>query len=81
MDNKSIYGLKREQLQRILYIGTGKGKFWDSASEDQTIDNILRERLDSSFDEERSCPGNKTLIQVLLDSGSDIIATKTVEKV
>jgi len=78
MDKKSIYGLKREQLRCILYMGTDKGEFWDSASEDQTIHDILQERLDSSFDEECSLPDNKSLIRVLLDPESDTIVLQTI---
>ena len=78
MDKKSIYGLKREQLRRILSVGTDKGKSWDNASDDQTVANILQERLGSSFSEDSSLLGDKSLIRVLLDPESDSVVLQTI---
>jgi len=78
MDKRSIYGLERERLLWILSMGTNNGKSWDSVSDDQTVANILQERLGSTFSSDSSLLGEKSLIQVLLDPESDTVVLQNV---
>jgi len=80
MDKKSIYGLECEQIRRILSVGTNKGNTWDSTSDDQAVADILQERLSSSFYEDSFLLGDKSLIRVLLDPQSDIVALQAIVK-
>ena len=78
MDKKSIYGLEREQLRRILSVGTDGSKSWDIASDDQILADILKERLGGPFGGDSSLPGEKSLIRVLLDPESDTVVLQNL---
>ena len=75
MDKKSIYGLQRKQLCRILSMGS---EALGSALDDRIVAKILQDRLKGSFVEDSSLPNNKSLIHMLLDPESDTIVLQSI---
>ena len=69
MDKKPIHDLEREQLQRILSLGTSDGRSWDTACDDRATAALLRKWLDNPFCEDSSLSG--PLLEISQLSGCD----------
>ena len=69
MDKKSIYGLKREQLHRVLSVVTDQTKSWDVMCDVPSVSVHLKRWLDTPFRQES--PTFHSLYEALQHSGYD----------